>query len=140
MPAGRPHEAAGNVSPRWMTAAPRKRSTEPGLQADSPPFILLTCIGVAALAASSAGARRALVPGLSVRRSVAPFSVFVGRLGGMSSACFLPSRPPAWSLPCGPLACLYGPLNRDRPAAGLAPGRAWSSRSNDWRFSAQSSK
>ena len=26
MPAGRPHEAAGNGSPRWMTAAPRKRA------------------------------------------------------------------------------------------------------------------
>jgi len=25
MLAGRPHEAAGNGSPRWMTAAPRKR-------------------------------------------------------------------------------------------------------------------
>jgi hypothetical protein len=36
MLAGRPHEAVGNGSPRWMTAAPRKRGTEPGLQADSP--------------------------------------------------------------------------------------------------------
>jgi hypothetical protein len=36
MLAGRPHEAAGNGSPRWMTVAPRKRGTEPGLQADSP--------------------------------------------------------------------------------------------------------
>ena len=26
MLAGRPHEAAGNGSPRWMTAAPRKRA------------------------------------------------------------------------------------------------------------------
>jgi hypothetical protein len=26
MPAGRPHEAVGNGSPRWMTAAPRKRA------------------------------------------------------------------------------------------------------------------
>ena len=38
MLAGRPHEAAGNGSPRWMTAAPRERGTEPGLQADSPPY------------------------------------------------------------------------------------------------------
>ncbi len=36
MLAGRPHEAVGNGSPRWMTAAPRKRGTEPGLQAGSP--------------------------------------------------------------------------------------------------------
>jgi hypothetical protein len=26
MLAGRPHEAVGNGSPRWMTAAPRKRA------------------------------------------------------------------------------------------------------------------
>ena len=26
MLAGRPHEAAGNGSPRWMTVAPRKRA------------------------------------------------------------------------------------------------------------------
>jgi hypothetical protein len=38
MLAGRPHEAVGNGSPRWMTAAPRKRGTEPGLQADSPTY------------------------------------------------------------------------------------------------------
>ena len=38
MLAGRPHEAVGNGSPRWMTAAPRERGTEPGLQADSPTF------------------------------------------------------------------------------------------------------
>jgi hypothetical protein len=38
MLAGRPHEAVGNGSPRWMTAAPRKRGTEPGLQAGSPTF------------------------------------------------------------------------------------------------------
>ncbi len=38
MLAGRPHEAAGNGSPRWMTAAPRERGTEPGLQAGSPTF------------------------------------------------------------------------------------------------------
>jgi hypothetical protein len=37
MLAGRPHEAVGNDSPRWMIAAPRERGTEPGLQADSPP-------------------------------------------------------------------------------------------------------
>ena len=37
MLAGRPHEAVGNGSPRWMTAAPRKRGTEPGLQAGVPP-------------------------------------------------------------------------------------------------------
>jgi hypothetical protein len=43
MLAGRPQEAVGNVSPRWMTAAPRKRGTEPGLQADSPPYEVLTC-------------------------------------------------------------------------------------------------
>ena len=41
MLAGRPHEAAGNGSPRWMTAAPRERGTEPGLQAGSPPHSLL---------------------------------------------------------------------------------------------------
>jgi hypothetical protein len=38
MLAGRPHEAVGNGSPRWMTVAPRERGTEPGLQADSPTF------------------------------------------------------------------------------------------------------
>ena len=36
MLAGRPHEAAGNGSPRWMTAVPRERGTEPGLQVGSP--------------------------------------------------------------------------------------------------------
>ena|SRR5690349_5309696 len=37
MLAGRPHEAAGNGSPRWMAAGPRSRGcTEPGLQAGSP--------------------------------------------------------------------------------------------------------
>jgi hypothetical protein len=37
MLAGRPHEAAGNGSPRWMTAGPPSGGcTEPGLQADSP--------------------------------------------------------------------------------------------------------
>jgi len=37
MLAGRPHEAAGNGSPRWMAAGPRSRGcTEPGLQANSP--------------------------------------------------------------------------------------------------------
>ena len=41
MLAGRPHEAVGNGSPRWMTAAPRSGGTEPGLQADSPTFIAL---------------------------------------------------------------------------------------------------
>ena len=45
MLAGRPHEAAGNGSPRWMTAAPRERGTEPGLQAGSPPFMSLTLDG-----------------------------------------------------------------------------------------------
>jgi SAM-dependent methyltransferase len=40
MLAGRPHEAVGNGSPRWMAAGPRSRGcTEPGLQAGSP----LTC-------------------------------------------------------------------------------------------------
>jgi|HubBroStandDraft_6_1064221.scaffolds.fasta_scaffold132112_2 hypothetical protein len=46
MLAGRPHEAAGNGSPRWMTAAPRERGTEPGLQAGSPPIIWLTWDGM----------------------------------------------------------------------------------------------
>jgi hypothetical protein len=41
MLAGRPHEAVGNSSPRWMIAAPRERGTEPGLQAGSPPFLPL---------------------------------------------------------------------------------------------------
>ena len=37
MLAGRPHETAGNGSPRWMTVASRQREgTEPGLQAGSP--------------------------------------------------------------------------------------------------------
>jgi hypothetical protein len=42
MPAGRPHEAAGNGSPRWMTVGlrsvrkDRRGCTEPGLQAGSP--------------------------------------------------------------------------------------------------------
>jgi len=37
MLAGRPHEAAGNGSPRWMAAGPPSGGcTEPGLQADSP--------------------------------------------------------------------------------------------------------
>jgi len=45
MLAGRPHEAVGNGSPRWMTAAPRKRGTEPGLQAGSPPSWSLTWDG-----------------------------------------------------------------------------------------------
>jgi len=46
MRAGRPHEAAGNGSPRWMTAASRKRGTEPGLQAGSPPIMSLTWDGM----------------------------------------------------------------------------------------------
>jgi hypothetical protein len=46
MLAGRPHEAVGNGSPRWMTAAPRERGTEPGLQAGSPPIISLTWDGM----------------------------------------------------------------------------------------------
>ena len=44
MLAGRPHEAVGNGSPRWMTAAPRERGTEPGLQA--PPFVSVTSDGM----------------------------------------------------------------------------------------------
>ena len=44
MPAGRPHEAVGNGGPRWMTVASRQREgTEPGLQAGSPLYTLLTC-------------------------------------------------------------------------------------------------
>ena len=46
MLAGRPHEAVGNGSPRWMTVAPRERGTEPGLQADSPPVMSLTWEGM----------------------------------------------------------------------------------------------
>jgi len=42
MLAGRPHETAGNGSPRWMTAASRQRGTEPGLQAGSPLHTPLT--------------------------------------------------------------------------------------------------
>ena len=42
MLAGRPHEAAGNGSPRWMAVGPRNRVTEPGLQADSPAARALT--------------------------------------------------------------------------------------------------
>jgi hypothetical protein len=44
MLAGRPHEAAGNGSPRWMAAGPRSRGcTEPGLQAGSPLTPALAC-------------------------------------------------------------------------------------------------
>jgi hypothetical protein len=52
MLAGRPHEAAGNGSPRWMAAGPRSRGrTEPGLQAGSPFTTPLTC-GCAVMIAS----------------------------------------------------------------------------------------
>src|SRR5215475_2701342 len=44
MLAGRPHEAAGNGSPRWMAAGPRSRGcTEPGLQVGSPAALAMTC-------------------------------------------------------------------------------------------------
>jgi hypothetical protein len=46
MLAGRPHEAVGNVSPRWMIAArANARRTEPGLQAGSPPIQLPDLLG-----------------------------------------------------------------------------------------------
>jgi hypothetical protein len=44
MLAGRPHEAVGNGSPRWMAVGPRSRGcTEPGLQAGSPLTPALAC-------------------------------------------------------------------------------------------------
>ena len=46
MLAGRPHEAVGNGSPRWMAVGPRSRGcTEPGLQAGSPLTPTLACAG-----------------------------------------------------------------------------------------------
>jgi hypothetical protein len=70
MLAGRPHEAAGNGSPRWMTAAPRERGTEPGLQAGSP-------------APSNADLRRSIA-----RRSVRALS---GHMSGGSLAVLVQS-------------------------------------------------
>jgi len=91
MLAGRPHETAGNGSPRWMTAASRPREgTEPGLQADSPPFIPLTCMGAVGRSASSVtvpperdGTR---VPRLSARRTTLTFFAPVRRPGIMPRA------------------------------------------------------
>ncbi len=40
MLAGRPHEAVGNGSPRWMTAAPRKRGAQnPAYRPTHPPRV-----------------------------------------------------------------------------------------------------
>ena len=62
MLAGRPHETAGNGSPRWMTAASRKRAHRTRPTGGLPPFMLLTCGGAAVARPqfrhSSAGARR----------------------------------------------------------------------------------
>ncbi len=47
MPAGRPHEVAGNGGPRWMTVASRQREgTEPGLQAGSPLYIIVGSLSI----------------------------------------------------------------------------------------------
>src|SRR5438876_2037238 len=42
MLAGRPHEAVGNGSPRWMTAAPRKRAHRTRPTGRLTPFMPLT--------------------------------------------------------------------------------------------------
>jgi hypothetical protein len=41
MPAGRPHEAAGNVSPRWMTAAPPQAGAQNPAYRPTHPLIRL---------------------------------------------------------------------------------------------------
>jgi hypothetical protein len=56
MLAGRPHEAAGNGSPRWMTAAPRKRAHRTRPTGRLTPHMGLTCG-----AASNAGQPVAVV-------------------------------------------------------------------------------
>jgi len=48
MLAGRPHEAAGNGSPRWMTVAPRKRAHRTRPTGRLTPFMSLTWDGVVA--------------------------------------------------------------------------------------------
>ena len=45
MLAGRPHEAAGNGSPRWMTAGPRERAHRTRPTGRLTPSMVLTCGG-----------------------------------------------------------------------------------------------
>ena len=53
MLAGRPHEAVGNGSPRWMTVAPREREHRTRPTGRLTPFILVTCGGAAGQPLSS---------------------------------------------------------------------------------------
>ena len=78
MLAGRPHETAGNGSPRWMTVASRQREgTEPGLQAGSPPprSVNWAAAAVARLSSVTVPPQRdgTAVPRVSARRIILAF-------------------------------------------------------------------